>query len=311
MLFLFIKKNNPRRLRKRWRDESIVIIEDPEFLDEIDELLSSDFSKDSNLTIVNSDASVSDKVGVLAFSFNADTVHSPQISATHTVTIPELYEVMTGKSVISSDYPILVGSKTFYPEKFIRRMVNIIMAAFGLVVTLPFWPILMLIIWLEDFNNPFFIQSRVGKNGRVFKLVKFRTMRVSKPSLDDIDWNRTELPKSDKARLTVAGNFLRRSRLDELPQLLNIIKGDMNAVGPRAEMPEARTVRNKMIPGYDYRLSVRPGMAGWGMMHKYDDLREKFQYDLYYIKYRSIRFDIYIVLETARRILKDLIWRKS
>ena len=79
----------------------------------------------------------------------------------------------------------------------------------------------------------------------------------------------------------------------------------MNAVGPRAEMPEARTVRNKMIPGYDYRLSVRPGMAGWGMMHKYDDLKEKFQYDLYYIKYRSIRFDIYIVLETARRILME------
>jgi lipopolysaccharide/colanic/teichoic acid biosynthesis glycosyltransferase len=146
-------------------------------------------------------------------------------------------------------------------------------------------------------------QDRVGKDGRVFKIHKFRSMCVDAEARTGPAW-----ATSDDPRVTRVGRFLRRLRLDELPQLWNVLRGDMSFVGPRPERPEFVSELTERIPFYGQRHVVRPGLTGWAQVrHEYgstvEDALEKLQYELFYIKHMSLGFDLFIVLETIKTVL--------
>ena len=149
----------------------------------------------------------------------------------------------------------------------------------------------------------FYRQRRVGKDGRPFAIHKLRSMRVDAEANTGAVWSTRSDP-----RVTPVGRVLRRSRLDELPQLWNVLRGDMSFVGPRPERPEFIDGLRKEIPFYNQRHVVRPGLTGWAQIrHEYgasvDDALQKLQFDLFYIKHMSIAFDLFIVLETVKTVL--------
>jgi len=149
----------------------------------------------------------------------------------------------------------------------------------------------------------FFTQVRVGKDGKNFKAIKFRTM------IDGAEKNGPQWAVTNDQRVTDVGQFLRKTRIDEIPQLINVIKGDMSLIGPRPERPEFMTELQNQIPFYEKRLLINPGLIGWAQVagptyggSKKESL-EKLQYDLFYIKNRSIGLDISIFLKTVRIVL--------
>jgi lipopolysaccharide/colanic/teichoic acid biosynthesis glycosyltransferase len=161
----------------------------------------------------------------------------------------------------------------------------------------------MLAIRLDSKGPIFYSQTRVGKAGQVFKVVKFRTMRQDAEAANGPQWAGNNDP-----RVTRVGKFLRSSRLDEIPQLWCVLKGDMAFVGPRPERPEFIERLSKEIPFYGVRHMVRPGLTGWAQVkYKYgstiEDSREKLQYDLYYIKNASIGLDLLIMFLTVKTVL--------
>lgn len=219
--------------------------------------------------------------------------------------LTSFYEAITGK------IPINVINQTWFLENLseggkgvfdtFKRVYDIILAIVSLFVSLIFWPLISLIIKLESHGPIFFIQTRVGKDGQPFQIYKFRTMAVA-----DNDFSPTAI--KDK-RITKFGNFLRLSRLDELPQLINILKGEMSFVGPRPERPELIKDLEQIIPFYQERMLVKPGITGWdqvsGEYHSpsREDTLKKLQADLFYIKNRSIYLDLSIILKTIYTVL--------
>lgn len=183
-----------------------------------------------------------------------------------------------------------------------KRFIDILLAFLILIITLPFWPIVALGIKLESKGPVFFKQTRIGRRNKFFTLYKFRTMKVEQNTF-------APTSKND-LRITPMGNFLRKSRIDEIPQILNVIKGDMTFVGPRPERPELATDLEKAIPYYNQRHIVKPGLTGWdqvsGEYHSpsVEDTYKKLQLDLYYIKNRSILLDISILFKTVATVLK-------
>jgi lipopolysaccharide/colanic/teichoic acid biosynthesis glycosyltransferase len=172
-----------------------------------------------------------------------------------------------------------------------------------LILAAPLIPLIMLAIRLDSRGPVFYTQARVGKGGHVFTVVKFRTMRQDAESDSGPKWAGDNDP-----RVTRVGKFLRSSRLDEIPQLWCVLKGDMAFVGPRPERPEFIEWLSKEIPYYGVRHMVRPGLTGWAQVkYKYgstiEDSREKLQYDLYYIKNASIGFDLLIMFLTVKIVL--------
>jgi lipopolysaccharide/colanic/teichoic acid biosynthesis glycosyltransferase len=164
-------------------------------------------------------------------------------------------------------------------------------------------PFIILAIRLDSTGPIFYTQTRVGKGGRLFKVVKFRTMRHDAEALSGPKWAGDRDP-----RVTRVGKFLRASRLDEIPQLWCVLKGDMAFVGPRPERPEFIELLSKEIPYYGVRHMVRPGITGWAQVkYKYgrsvEDSREKLQYDLFYIKNVSIGLDLVIMFQTIKTVL--------
>jgi sugar transferase (PEP-CTERM system associated) len=185
----------------------------------------------------------------------------------------------------------------------IRRALSVTISLIGLLLTLPLLPLIMLAVRLDSEGPVFYTQTRVGKRGRLFKVVKFRTMRVDAEFGTGPQWAGNNDP-----RVTRVGRFLRSSRLDEIPQLWCVLKGDMAFVGPRPERPEFIEWLSKEIPYYSVRHMVRPGVTGWAQVkYKYgstiDDAREKLQYDLYYIKNASIGLDLLIMFQTVKTVL--------
>jgi lipopolysaccharide/colanic/teichoic acid biosynthesis glycosyltransferase len=170
------------------------------------------------------------------------------------------------------------------------------------------WPLILLAglaIKLEDgFMAPvFYRQKRVGYEGKLFQVIKFRSMRPDAERDGHARW-----AAQGDARITKVGGFIRKYRLDELPQLLNVLKGDMSFVGPRPERPEFVAELNERIPYYRERHSVKPGITGWAQLcYPYGssehDATEKLQYDLYYVKNHSLLFDLMILLQTAEVVL--------
>lgn len=216
-------------------------------------------------------------------------------------------EKISGKIEVENLYPswLVFGEGFRRSTAFIvvRRVVSVVISLIGLLVALPLLPLIMLAIRLDSKGPVFYTQTRVGKAGRVFKVVKFRTMRQDAEAANGPQWAGDNDP-----RITRVGKFLRSSRLDEIPQLWCVLKGDMAFVGPRPERPEFIEWLSKEIPYYGVRHMVRPGLTGWAQVkYKYgstiEDSREKLQYDLFYIKNASIGLDLLIMFLTVKTVL--------
>ena len=216
-------------------------------------------------------------------------------------------EKISGKIEVENLYPSWIvfgqGFRRGGAFRFTRRVVSVVISLTGLILSLPLIPLIMLAIKLDSKGPVFYIQKRLGKNNQPFKLVKFRTMRQDAESATGPQWARNDDP-----RVTRVGRFLRTSRLDEIPQLWCVLKGDMAFVGPRPERPEFVEGVLKDIPFYRVRHMVRPGITGWAQIkYKYgstvDDAREKLQYDLFYMKNASIGLDMMIMFLTIKTVI--------
>jgi sugar transferase (PEP-CTERM system associated) len=216
-------------------------------------------------------------------------------------------EKISGKIEVENLYPSWLvfgeGFRRSTAFRVVRRAVSVFISLIGLILALPLFPLIMLAIRLDSKGPVFYTQTRVGKAGRVFKVVKFRTMRQDAEAENGPQWAGNGDP-----RVTRVGKFLRSSRLDEIPQLWCVLKGDMAFVGPRPERPEMIELFSKDIPFYGVRHMVRPGLTGWAqVMYKYgstvEDMREKLQYDLFYIKNASIGLDLLIMFLTVKTVL--------
>lgn len=188
-------------------------------------------------------------------------------------------------------------------NRIIRRALNFSVALLGLVLSLPLLPFIALAVKMGSKGPVFYRQKRVGRGGEVFHCYKFRTMRQDAEADSGATW-----ATDDDPRITRAGKFLRSSRLDEIPQMWCVLKGDMHFVGPRPERPEFVEWLSREIPYYGVRHVVRPGITGWAQVqYKYgntlEDAREKLQYDLYYIKNASIGLDVLIMFQTIKIVM--------
>ena len=190
------------------------------------------------------------------------------------------------------------GQKNYFD--FLKRIVDFFLSIILLLLSLPFSLLIAILIKLNSPGPAFFVQKRLAKQERIFSLYKFRSMKVSN------DFSATQ--EEDK-RITSLGRFLRKTRLDELPQLFNILKGDLSFIGPRPERVDFAKELSKSIPFYNTRLLIKPGLSGWdqvsGEYHSpsVEDTLKKLQNDLYYIKHRSIYLDLKISLKTITSIL--------
>jgi sugar transferase (PEP-CTERM system associated) len=187
--------------------------------------------------------------------------------------------------------------------RMLRGVLNFSVALIGLVLSLPLLPFIWLAVKVSSPGPALYHQMRVGKHGKTFYCLKFRTMRQDAEADTGATW-----ATDDDPRITKVGKFLRASRLDEIPQLWCVLKRDMNFVGPRPERPEFVEWLKKDIPFYDVRHMVRPGITGWAQVqYKYgnsrDDAQEKLQYDLFYIKNASFGLDLLIWFQTVKIVL--------
>lgn len=216
-------------------------------------------------------------------------------------------ERINGRIEVEELYPSwLIFADGFRSSSFFqatRLILNFIAAFFGLSLFLPLWPFIVLAIKLDSPGPVLYHQKRVGRGGTHFYCYKFRTMRRDAEADTGATW-----AADDDPRITRVGRFLRASRLDEIPQLWCVFKGDMNFVGPRPERPEFVEWLSKEIPYYGVRHTVRPGITGWAQVqYKYgntlEHAREKLQYDLFYIKNASIGLDLWIMFQTIKIVM--------
>jgi sugar transferase (PEP-CTERM system associated) len=221
--------------------------------------------------------------------------------------LASVYEQYTGKIAVENLRPSwMIFSEGFRKSRtleLLKRTADVCLSLAGLLVAAPIMAIIAPLVRLTSPGPALYSQTRVGKDGVVFTIYKFRSMCVDAEATTGAVWAR-----SGDSRVTRFGRFLRRSRLDELPQLWNVLIGDMSVVGPRPERPEFIAELTKEIPFYGQRHVVRPGLTGWAQVrHGYgstiDDSLQKLQYDLYYIKHMSPAFDFLIALETVKTVL--------
>ncbi|MGB3342493.1 MAG: exopolysaccharide biosynthesis polyprenyl glycosylphosphotransferase [Aequorivita sp.] len=185
---------------------------------------------------------------------------------------------------------------------FLNRVMDLVLSVIGLTFGIVLLPLILLGNLFGNRGKLFYSQTRVGKNGKHFKLYKLRSM------VKNAEQNGAQFAKAKDTRVTKFGRFLRRSRFDEIPQFLNVIKGEMSVIGPRPERPEFVKNLIEKIPFYEVRHLVKPGVTGWAQVNaKYgsseEDSLEKLQYDLYYIKHRSLFLDVTIIIKTLSTIL--------
>jgi exopolysaccharide biosynthesis polyprenyl glycosylphosphotransferase len=183
-----------------------------------------------------------------------------------------------------------------------KRAIDVGVAAGLAIAVLPVLPLVALAIKLDSPGPIFYSQERVGLNGRRFRIYKFRTMR------QDAEKHGAVWASKQDARITRVGTLMRKTRMDELPQLWNLLRGDMALVGPRPERPEFTSRLAEEIPSYDLRHAVKPGLTGWAQVcyrytSSFRDTRAKVEYDLYYVKHCSLRFDLRIMLRTIGVVL--------
>lgn len=216
-----------------------------------------------------------------------------------------LYERLTGKLALDQLQP---SHLIFAPELGRRslhtvmlRLFSVVLAAVGLVVCAPLFAIIALLIKADSAGPVFFLHERIGKDGRKFSLVKFRTMDTVVPS-------RSEWVRDNGDRITKLGRWLRKYRLDELPQLFNVLMGHMNVIGPRPHPASNYHLFMRNIPFYAFRATVRPGITGWAQVRygygdSIEDALQKLQYDLYYVKNNSLLLDVLVLIDTFKVVM--------
>jgi sugar transferase (PEP-CTERM system associated) len=218
-----------------------------------------------------------------------------------------IYERLTGKILIDDLKPSwLIFSDGFVISRwsrFLKRLIDLALASIGFVLAAPLTLLTALAVYLDSDGPILYRQERVGENGRTFTLLKFRSMRVDAEKAGQPIW-----AKANDDRITRVGRFIRKARLDELPQLWNVLRGDMSFVGPRPERPFFVQQLAEEIPFYQQRHAVKPGVTGWAQIkYQYgssiEDAMEKLRYDLYYIKHLSIALDLSIVFDTVKVIM--------
>jgi sugar transferase (PEP-CTERM system associated) len=216
-------------------------------------------------------------------------------------------EKISGRIEVEQLYPSWIifakGFRFSSPFRMMRRILNFTVALIGLILALPVLPFVILAVKLDSPGPILYRQKRVGRRGVIFYCYKFRTMRKDAEADTGPTWADDQDP-----RITRGGKFLRASRLDEIPQLWCVLKGDMAFVGPRPERPEFVEWLTRELPYYGVRHMVRPGITGWAQVrYKYgntiEDAKEKLQYDLFYIKNASIGLDILIMFQTIKIVL--------
>lgn len=224
------------------------------------------------------------------------------------IDLPTFYARVTNKipiSIIGEAWffeNLIESEKNFFEIE--KRVFDFACALIGGILVLPFFPLIALCIRIDSKGSIFYTQQRVGRNGKPFRLLKFRTM-ITNAEQSGIQWTQAK-----DERITRIGRLLRRTRIDELPQLWNVLKGDMSFVGPRPERPEFIANLEQAIPHYQMRHLARPGLTGWAQIHQplggasVADSIEKLQYDLYYIKNRNFVIDLDVLAKTVLVILR-------
>ena len=221
--------------------------------------------------------------------------------------VPDLYEIVSGQARTSQIYgfPLIDIMPELMPEweKKAKRLLDILVSFILLLLTSPITIITSIAIKLDSKGSILYKQERSGLNGKPFNVLKFRSMVSDAESKSGPVWSQKGDP-----RITKVGRFIRKVRIDELPQIWNVLKGEMSLVGPRPERPYFVEQLSKEIPLYKRRLRVRPGVTGWAQVkHKYDetieDVKQKLKYDLFYIENMSIRMDLKILFRTVFVVL--------
>lgn len=219
------------------------------------------------------------------------------------LTLSSFYEQLTGKVPLAAIGQLWFLENLNLTEKrwylTAKRGFDVVLSTIGLIMSAPLWPLIALVIKLASPGPIILKQQRSGRDNQPFTIYKFRTMRVPDPAK----------PLTDEQRITASGRWLRQTRLDEIPQLINILKGDMSFIGPRPERPELIENLAKALPFYHIRVLIRPGVTGWdqvsGEYHSpsLEDTYKKLQHDLFYLKNCSIYLDLTIILKTLTTVL--------
>jgi sugar transferase (PEP-CTERM system associated) len=239
-----------------------------------------------------------------------ETLLSTMVRGVRVEAAPDLYEKLTGKvptDLIRPSWLLFSGSfRKSAALRFYKRIFSIVGALVGLIVSSPVLVLVALAIKIDSRGPIFYRQPRVGLGGRIFELVKFRSMSADAESQSGPVWMRERDP-----RITRVGRVIRKLHLDEIPQLLNVLWGEMDLVGPRPERPYFVEKLRPQIDFYDVRHAVRPGITGWAQVSLFyprnvEEAREKLQYDLFYIKNMSISLDLLIFVRTLKFVLFGL-----
>ena len=217
------------------------------------------------------------------------------------------FEMLTGKLIVGQINPAWLifsdGFKTSALMRFSKRFTDIFFSMLLLIISLPIMILVAALIKLDSKGAVFFAQERVGQKRKPYQVYKFRSM------ISDAETNSGPVwAKTDDDRITRVGHFIRKWRIDELPQLWNVLRGDMSFVGPRPEREHFVKELEKLIPYYIERVNVKPGVTGWAQVSygygaSVEDAVEKLNYDLFYIKNISIFMDILIILKTVKTVL--------
>jgi lipopolysaccharide/colanic/teichoic acid biosynthesis glycosyltransferase len=223
--------------------------------------------------------------------------------------MPVMYEELTGRVpiyLLKPDWLLRSFIDYAHVNRFYelgKRFIDIIGGLIGVIITIVLYPIIGLVIVLDNWGPIIYSQIRLGKNGKYYNILKFRTMFVDA----EINGNYKPAEENDQ-RITTIGKILRKSHLDELPQFINVLKGEMSLVGPRSERPMIVENYQKEIPFYRGRLLVKPGLTGWaqvnyGYASTIEENAIKLEYDLYYIKHRDLMMDLSIMLLTISSVI--------
>ncbi len=233
-----------------------------------------------------------------------------QAMGVHVVRMPDLYGQLTRQVPVEHINEVWIltamngSSGLRHLDRVARRSLDLVLGVLGLGVLVAILPLVALAIWVDDRGHVLYTQMRAGQGGMPFRLIKFRTMRRDAEDDGCARW-----AAEDDERITRVGRYLRKVHLDELPQVINVLRGEMSVVGPRPERPEFVTQLQEQLPFYRTRLVVKPGLTGWAQIHyRYgntvQDALVKLQYDLYYIRHRSVWLDLYILFRTIGVVLR-------
>ncbi len=181
-------------------------------------------------------------------------------------------------------------------KTYFKRFFDVVLSFIGLLVLSPILLIVILLLTIANNGKPFFFQMRPGLNGHLFKIIKFKTMNDKKDSNGNL--------LNDSKRLTKVGNFVRKTSLDEIPQLINVLKGDMSLIGPRPLLPEYLPLYNEE---QKKRHNVKPGITGWAQVNGRNAInwQQKFVFDVWYVQHLSFKLDVKILIQTFQKVLKS------